>query len=362
MRALATPGGGTGKCSGDGRRRYFMVSNSFPEQTTARLFAALQAGLIEHGHAAELDVRVLPSGIVPKLRYLARFEWRNLPRVRHSDVFVTHSPASLSVVTSLLARLLGKRVMTFVWDVYPESTKVAGTPLGRIWLTGYWLAERLGFLLSHAIVISSEDYRPLLRRWDRWLLVMPLWPCDPVRPIRAGAPAVDPVLRLAFAGQVNSIRGLDTGVGEILRLWTGECVELHVFSADSCPAPLQALAAVDPRFRLVEHGFVEADRLPGHLADLDIGLSCLDPGFALPAFPSKVMAYVGAGLPVLYSGPRLGALEDLLQCHSLGLSTGSLDRLTPQDVVELRVRFAASRDEFLADMADRWFELEAPRG
>lgn len=84
-------------------------------------------------------------------------------------------------------------------------------------------------------------------------------------------------------------------------------------------------------------------------------------------FPSKMAAYVAAGLPVLYHGPRYAAVSSFidryplgLQCHSLDHEeiTGSLERLATDPDTRLRARTAcddAYREELNAAVLRRRF-------
>jgi hypothetical protein len=335
-----------------------MISNSASHQTTARLTSVLSGRLRDQGHSTRLRLRALPRGIVPKLRALLLSELQNVPLIRRSDVVVVHTPLALSLPTLLNARLLRRPVLSFVWDLHPESNRIIGTMRNPLLLKLFWLLERLGLLLSSRLLISTEDYRPFLGRLGRKAKVVPIWPCDPVAEVRHSPEDRDvDVLRIGFAGQINSIRGIAEGIDEVLDCWQGERVELHLFSGDPCPETLVRSASSDPRLRIVEYGFLDSFHLQNHLADLDLGWVCLDSSFRLPAFPSKIMAYLCAGLPVLYTGPALPALCQWLATHQLGVATAPGGVLSQRKIADLRRGFGGRRAAYFAEMQDQWSSL-----
>ena len=337
--------------------RFLMISNSSSHQTTARLTSVLSDRLRDQGHQTQLRLRALPRGIVPKLRSLLVSELQNVALIRRADVVVVHTPLALSLLTLFSARLLGRSVLSFIWDLHPESNRLIGTMRTPFLLNLFWLLERLGLLLSSRLLISTEDYRPFLGPLGRKARVFPIWPCDPVVEV---SPPEDPdldTLRIGFAGQINSIRGLAEGIDEVLDSWQGKKVELHLFSGDACPEPLVQRASSDARLLIVEYGFVDPVHLQHHLAELDLGWVCLDSSFRLPAFPSKIMAYLCAGLPVLYTGPALPALSCWLATHQLGVATTPGGALGQREIADLRRDFEGRRAAYLAEMQDQWSSL-----
>jgi hypothetical protein len=337
--------------------RFLMISNSSSHQTTARLTSVLSDRLRDQGHPTQVRLRALPRGIVPKLRSLLVSELQNVALIRRADVVVVHTPLALSLLTLFSARLLGRSVLSFIWDLHPESNRLIGTMRNPLLLNLFWLLERAGLLLSSRLLISTEDYRPFLGALGWKARVVPIWPCDPVVELSPPEDRDVGTLRIGFAGQINSIRGLAEGIDEVLDSWQGKKVELHLFSGDASPERLVQRASSDPRLRIVEHGFVDPIHLQRHLAELDLGWVCLDSSFRLPAFPSKIMAYLCAGLPVLYTGPALPALSRWLTTHRLGVATSPGGALGQREIADLRRNFEGRRAAYFAEMQDQCSSL-----
>lgn len=318
---------------------------------------ALASGMAEHSQQPNLQLREFPRGVPAKLRVLITTELRNALRIVRSDVLVVHSALSLSLVSILLARALGRPVVGFVWDLYPESTRIMGNIRNPFLLAMYSILERCARAALSTVIISSEDYRPYLGRDRHRAIVLPLWPCDPVRPVSPLNECNKGVVRIVFAGQLNAIRGLQSGIRSVVDLWPESVVEVHVFSRDSVPGASNLMDDAGGRLAIVEHGFVPPDQLQATIQSMDLGWVCLDPDFELPAFPSKVMAYLCAGLPILYTGPEMDALEAWIESNQFGLCAQPGRPLTTDDVWRLRAGFERRRDAYFASMAKDWFSL-----
>lgn len=311
-----------------GRPSVLLLTNMTGTETTARLFGRL-AEALDPAASARVVALQLPSGIRAKLaRALMprRAIWR---AVLAADVVAVHSAVAFAGGYVIGARLLGKRVVAFLWDIYPEPLfdlgMVRPTPLLRL----MGRVERLILGLAHAVFVPSADYLavPRVQRLRR-VSVIPMWTYTEPGSLPPRAP--DGVLRIGFAGQINPIRDLPGAVAALGRL--GVPVALAVWSRD--PLPEMDL----PPSVTVEHrGFVPQAELDRQLAGMDGGLVSLDPAFRWPAVPSKIFSYVGAGLPVVFHGPPLPALRALLAETGAGL---------PLEAPDLVARLRALRADF----------------
>lgn len=336
-----------------------LVSNSASEQTTARLMSALGDRLTEQGYRVEVVLRALPRGIRAKLQALLRPDQKLGRSARLADVIIVHTPLAISFGLVLMAKVRRKKVLSFVWDLHPESNKLTGSMTNPVALGAFRVVERAALRLSDKLLVSTDDYLPHLGSFIEKTRVMPLWPCDPMFPLPAHRDRTDPAtLKVAFAGQLNAIRGLERGALDLLAAWPTGRVELHVFSSNGCSAELRTMALHRPRFTLVEHGFVSPSELQHALVKLDLGWVCLDPDFPLPAFPSKILAYLAAGLPVLYSGPSQPALDAFLTNRGLGVSTSSGGIIMSSSIDSLRAEFDQKRAAYLAEMDSERMHLD----
>lgn len=346
------------KGRGAGRTRLLLLCNGTKEQGTARLFLALADRWRAQGHDVDLVLRDLPRGVSAKLRALVVTELRNISRLRKADVLVVHTALSLSLVAILVARLMRRPVIAFVWDLYPASTRIAGNIRNPLLLAIYGALEQAATRSATRILIPSEDYRPFLPYGRRRADVYPMWPTGPVA---AETPRPEwPVsnLSVAFAGQINGIRGVDVAVREMLRVVPEDVgVELHLYSSDPTPAVLDLFAEQDRRLSVTHHGYVGAPELASALSTHHLGLVSLDPAFHLPAFPSKIAAYLSAGLPVFYVGRRMPALEHVLRDTGTGCVAAD-GPMTHTALTQLFERYPDSRQAHLNDLDEQWGHVD----
>ncbi|WP_132063598.1 glycosyltransferase family protein [Dietzia maris] len=212
-------------------------------------------------------------------------------------------------------------------------------------LSAYSLSEKLAFYLVNRSLVPSEDYFEWVPGHKKNVTLFPLWPRGGVRQCRA-APTHDDEIVIAFAGQINSLRGIEYAV-ELIRERIPNCsIKIDVFSKDKLPASLGEATKHEGNLAIRRLGFVEPSEIGAVLSTYDFGLVSLDPSFALPSFPSKILTYLSAGIPVLYCGPAYSGLEKLVSAYGLGilLTSGLGDR---RDLRSFDyARFARGRNEF----------------
>ncbi|QKE85632.1 glycosyltransferase [Arthrobacter sp. NEB 688] len=304
-------------------------------------------------------LRAFPRGVRSKLVALPRTELQNLRRLWRSDVLVVHTALSLSLVAIVAARLLKRPVVAFVWDIYPASTRIAGNIRNPVLLRMYDVMERAATRSATRLLVPSEDYLPFLPRAARSrALLYPLWPTGPMTGETSVRDWPVPVLSVAFAGQINGIRGLDGAVRQTLESAPeGVGVQLHIYSKDPTPDVLEQMAESDRRLSVVHHGFMGARELETELTTHHLGLVTLDPAFDLPAFPSKIAAYLSAGLPVLYVGRRMPALERVLTEAGIG-GVASSGGLTIASLAQLFERYPVARRAHLRALDEQWSHVD----
>lgn len=325
-----------------GRTRRILLVTWGAGGTSAHLFTELNHTLsVQHqcrNLIVGLDGRSLPQ------RALAAVagNLRHMGDVLQADVVITHVPALLSLPMLVLARMSFKKIVIFQWDVYP--TTIAGRPYmtslpRRI---AHWF-ERLCLRLANVIVLPSEDFRPMAPVRDP--VIFPLWPqaALPMEPIRS-LPAPDGVFHIAFAGQVNELRGLRECVAH-LRTRSRKRIVLHVFSANPVDIPPQEEGVL----HIEQHGHLPRAVLQARLRDMHFGLISLNPQLDQPGFPSKTFDYLAAGLPVLYFGRPLPGFTGPLASCGAGIDITPMAEIDPATIYrDLITGLEAGRDNWLA--------------
>lgn len=299
--------------------KVMLQSNGSAEQTTGALFLSLRDRLSEHGLECHLVLRSLPKGVGPKLRSMGRLLASSVENIRNSDVLLVHSALSLSLPDILIAKVMRKKVIAFVWDIYPASTIEAGNlnnPAARVI---YGLTEWFGLRAADRILVPSSDYLPYLSRFGYKSAVHPLWASAGLQETRIGRSTETNELRLVFAGQINAIRGIEGALTSLCEALPNRVITLDVFSKDGLPDEVVSATDKFRNLRVSHRGFVPQDKLAEELGSFDFGLVALSPEFTLPSFPSKIMAYISTGLPVLYWGPSRKGLIEALDAFNIGV-------------------------------------------
>lgn len=275
---------------------------------------------------------------------------RAFQAIRGADLVVVHSALGTRLFPLLIARVLGRVTLGLVWDVYPVT--IAGKlfdPSFKGRLLNF--LEGVSAKLCSGLIVPTRDFL-VAGRYAKASYVRfwaPLYG-DAAPPERGIAHEWgDGILRIIFAGQINQTRGLASAYREICAKAIEE-VELVVASADPLPAELEQ----DDRVRHV--GYLDQGKLASMMAECDLGLVCINRDFDGPAFPSKIGAYAAASLPILFIGPDLFHLRNLIRESRVGAVIDDLETISKSLALNLKadmgksvVRFegqtSADRDE-----------------
>ena len=336
------------------RTDHVLIVNNTDESTSSgQLMLALGEAITRYA-GKFVETRHLEAG-GGKLRKVRVFlpSWSRACSVWNADSVIVQTSTVLVWQEIVLARLLGKQVRVIYWDAYPESFAPLGQQPGFGLLPYGWL-ERSLLRLCHAIHPPTSDYLPKLATFglEKKARVFAMWPFTSILPSAdSGQGSGDNLpLQICFAGAVNPIRGVESALRSIMLASNGP-VELHTYGhrAPKIPEDL-AEYAEEGRLRLCHHGFVPQSDVMQRLAEHDLALVSLSPSYAEPAFPSKTVSYICAGLPILYTGPRLPALEEFLTSTGTGIvldeRTGDLHEMASS----VRARYRQAQDKALAEL------------
>lgn len=241
--------------------------------------------------------------------------------------------------------MLRRKVVGLMWDHYPVT--LAGQrydPSLRRRLLD--LIERSATRICTHLIVPSRDFleADALSRAE----VLPFWLPVECAPKNADK-GREKLVRIIFAGQVNSTRGLEHAVAELEAHFAGEFV-LAIASRDPLPNGLLGKENVEYL------GFLTPDELRGEMARSHAGLVALSPQFDGPGLPSKTWEYLGAGLPCLFIGRDLPHYAKALTSSGVGYVLSSATR----EIIGVK-DFARSLDAATIDQFSRHFELDEVR-
>ena len=235
------------------------------------------------------------------------------------DVVHVHNLPDFLVVSALLPRLAGCRVVLDVHDSVPETfaTKFAKRPF--VWSL-LCLEERLSALLAHRVICVNHPQRDTLvaRGIRRSKTFISMNVPDPRIFNHAAGPAAGqpPVARnghinLVYHGTMAERLGVDLVIRAVARLEQRiPGIRLHLWGHGDDLASFQRLArelSVHDRVLFEPKGFPLQD-LPGHLRAMDLGvIGNRRTAAGELMLPVKLLEYVALGIPVVV--PRLKAIE-----------------------------------------------------
>lgn len=246
-------------------------------------------------------------------------------RVRpHVVTASTFPPVIAGWTASLAARLVGARFVYHMQDVHPEVSRYSGGRLGRgvLYRLMTWLDNQT-LRRASAVVVLSEDMANTLRargREDLRLHVINNFLLDS---FEDGTPPPKELRkspgkrRVIFAGNLGRFQNLPHVAEGVSR-----CFETHpelelFFLGDG-----EALVELKDRWaghNQVRFGpFLPFPQARALMAEADVGLVSLTPGMYRVSYPSKVLTYLGLGLPVLAALEPESALARNIREKGLG--------------------------------------------
>jgi hypothetical protein len=277
-------------------------------------------------------------------------------RLLKNDILIVHSALFLSFTSIVFAKVLRKKVIGFVWDVYPDSFRYSRAKKSPLALKIISVVERSSYEMCDTLIVPHAGYLPFVRsRRQPYPRVIPLWPISP--PLAVYKDGNSNSINIVFAGQLSNSRGLSDTISNLAHRVSSP-VTLHLFSSDSLPPRLLDAAKESDLLSIKYHGHVSADLLPSAINRFDFGLVSLEKTFDLPAFPSKIMTYLSAGLPILYNGPKNPDLENMIEQEGIGIFLDRVPSLDAEIVSSIKRNFRASRERFLQDINSRISEID----
>ena len=260
----------------------------------------------------------------------------------------TFPPVLEGLSAALAARLIGARMVYHMQDIHPEVSQVSGDRMGRgiAFRILRWL-DAMTHRRSSATVVLSEDMANTLRG-------RPGLPELPIRVINNFAldsfetPGNPPAelaksadrRRVIFAGNLGRFQNLPLlaeGVGRLFEKYPD--LELFFLGDGAALGDLQARWGDHEQVRFGPFlPFADAKEL---IRDADIGLVSLAPNVYRVSYPSKVLTYIGLGLPMLAMVEPESQLAREIEDQGLGAVPAAP---TPEGIAEALDRLLSDPD------------------
>lgn len=328
--------------------------------------------------------RTLVGRAVEGMAFPARVGARLLVHGRRYDVIVTSSapPVFLASAVRTAARIVRRPYVYHCQDVNPEAAVVSGL-LRAGWRTRLMsrLDRRNADRAASVVVLSSDMAGTLRRRGleGRNIVVVNNFfvsyeiPTAPV--LSAGLRKPEGAFRVLFAGNLGLVQGLGVVMEAAQRLASISDIQFAFVGTGAGERALreQAGSMLGKTVVFYPHQSLAVALLM--MQDADLGLISLAPGIFRVAYPSKTMAYLAAGCPVLAVVEGESELARMVEATGVGVACSPGDAAALAEAVLLQrersrqgmVNRAQIREmgerEFGADRAlGRWAALVAAVG
>jgi glycosyltransferase involved in cell wall biosynthesis len=339
--------------------RLILIADTYPPMRTsgAVLMQELALELIRHGHAPTvvvpspelplpwridivqgvdvLRVRTLQAKDVNKVqRVLA--EWllpyallRGLRRSPLADTrwdgIVWYSPTIfLGPMVKALQRRWGCRGYLILRDLFPDWAVDAGVLRKGLIYRFFKRVERQQYAVADVIGVQTSANEPLVRAdspaganievLNNWLAA----PSVINTSIDLSSGPLAGRTLFAYTGNMGAAQGMDCLIDLAVRLRARTDAGFLFVGRGSEVPRLRALAAEQALDNVQFIDEVDADQIPGLLAQCHVGLIALDPRHTTHNIPGKLLTYLHAGLPVLARINPGNDLEALINDEGIG--------------------------------------------
>lgn len=217
----------------------------------------------------------------------------------------TFPPVIAGWTASIGAKLIGAKFVYHIQDVHPEVSVYSGGRLGRgLPLKAMRALDNAALRHADAIVVLSQDMANTLNR--RGLGTLPVHAINNFQLAKFSSGEAPPyelvkqpgTKRFIFAGNLGRFQNLDVLVDGIVQaLESHSKAELLLLGDGEAKAGLQERYGGHARVRFAPFlPYAQAESL---IADADVGLVSLTKDIYNVSYPSKVLTYIGLGLPML---------------------------------------------------------------
>ncbi|MBV7380164.1 glycosyltransferase family 4 protein [Maritimibacter dapengensis] len=260
----------------------------------------------------------------------------------------TFPPVLAGWSASLAARICGARFVYHLQDIHPEVSQISGAAFGRGAIYRLLrLLDNQTLRRASAIVTLSPDMAKTLS--NRGLGPLPIRIINNLALDQFGENRAAPehllkpagVCRVIFAGNLGRFQNLSKLADGIARLFeTNPQIELFFLGDGAAQHDLKSRWGKHPQVKFAP--FLPFDQARDLIAGADVGLVSLERGIYRVAYPSKLLTYLGLGVPVLALVEPESHLARDLVASSVGVVP---DTDHPERIAQALARLIAARPE-----------------
>lgn len=214
------------------------------------------------------------------------------------------------LAAAVLAKRFGAKLVTIVYDIYPDVAVTTGRVNNRAVVAAGNVAASLGYRSSDRVIVLSEGFRDALvgKGVPREKVeVIPVWlESDEIRPmpretrLRMELGLGPDHFVVLYAGTIGLVSGA-TVVPEAAALVRSSRIAFVFVGGGEALTDVKRLVSQRELANVHFLPLQPRERLAEVQATADIGLVTLAPGCGRSSVPSKVVGYLAAGRPVLGS-------------------------------------------------------------
>jgi colanic acid biosynthesis glycosyl transferase WcaI len=230
--------------------------------------------------------------------------------INRQDIYLIISPPLSNFFIGLLLRLLGRRYVLNVQDIYPDAAIAVGVLRNSVLIDILKRVESLGYRMADLVTVISKGFRSNLMAKgvpDGKLMVIPNWiDLEEIQPQPkpnsfSTRYEVNDGFVVLYSGTIGLVSGAEimTDVAHLLK--DEAAIVLMIVGEGIVKSRLQVEAEARSLNNIRFLPFQPRDVLPELLSSASVGLVTLKPGHGGNSVPSKILGYMAAGRPVIAS-------------------------------------------------------------
>jgi colanic acid biosynthesis glycosyl transferase WcaI len=229
---------------------------------------------------------------------------------RRQDVYLIISPPLSNFFIGVLLRLLGRRYVLNVQDIYPDAAVAAGVLRNPLLIDILKRIERIAYRMADTITVISKGFRSNLIAKEvpddklmiisNWINLDEIQPQPKINSFSVSHGIHDRFVVL-YSGTIGLVSGAEI-MTEVAHLLKDEAaIALMIVGEGIVKLRLQDEAKARKLNNIWFLPFQPRELLPELLSSASVGIVTLKPGHGGNSVPSKILGYLAAGRPVIAS-------------------------------------------------------------
>jgi len=226
------------------------------------------------------------------------------------DVYLIISPPLSNFFIGMMLRLLGRRYVLNVQDIYPDAAVAVGVLRNSVLIGILKRVERLAYRMADTITVISKGFRSSLIAKgvsaeklmviSNWINLDEIQPQPKINPFSVSHKISDRFVVL-YSGTIGLVSGAEI-LTEVAQLLEEEAaIALMIVGEGIVKSRLQVEAEARKLKNIRFLPFQPRELLPELLSTASVGIVTLKPGHGANSVPSKILGYLAAGRPVIAS-------------------------------------------------------------